>query len=61
MKTKFVSFAIVALLFGAAVFLLSGCTFSNRHGTFTFQPTPEMLERAGIKLHPAESKALKDK
>jgi hypothetical protein len=51
MNPKIFSLVLVAALFAAALLLL-GCTFSNQHGTFRFEPTPEMLERAGIKIHP---------
>lgn len=31
---------------------LPACTYTGEHGSITFHPTPELLERAGIKLHP---------
>jgi hypothetical protein len=52
MNPKLFTLALVASLFAAALLLLSGCTYAGAHGTISFNPPPELLERAGIKLHP---------
>jgi hypothetical protein len=52
MKPKLLALLLALTLFALSGLLLTGCTYTGEHGTISFHPPAELLNRAGLTLHP---------